>query len=201
MDTKTAIVQRRAVKKYDPAFEIPEAEVQELLEHAILAPTSFNIQNWRIVRVTDPDQRAKLKEAAWSQDQVGDASEAFVICADLKSWSRDTARYWVNAPQPARDMLVPMIKQFYDGREQVQRDEAMRSAGLMAQTIMLMAKSMGYDSCPMIGFDAEKFAELISLPEDHVVCMMVVVGKATAPANPRGGQVPLDDVVVENRFS
>ena len=83
----------------------------------------------------------------------------------------------------------------------MQRDEAMRSVGIVAQTIMLAAKSMGYDSCPMIGFDGDKVSEIINLPEDHVVCMMLVVGKATKPAWPKPGQLPLDDVLVVNSFS
>ena len=76
----------------------------------------------------------------------------------------------------------------------------MRSGGIAAQTIMLAAKSMGYDSNPMIGFDPEKVAELINLPEDHVITMMIVVGKQVKPAMPRGGQLPLDKVVFTNKF-
>ena len=58
--------------------------------------------------------------------------------------------------------MVPAIE-LYRGKEQVQRDEAMRSCGIAAQTLMLAAKSMGYDSCPMDGFDFDKVAELIKL--------------------------------------
>ena len=97
--------------------------------------------------------------------------------------------------------LVGMTKQFYEGKEQLQRDEAMRSCGLGGQTIMLAAKAMGYDSCPMIGFDPVQVAELINLPEDHVVSFMSAVGKATKPAWPKPGQLPLDEVVVKNRFA
>jgi len=95
---------------------------------------------------------------------------------------------------------VPMIDSFYEGKEQLQRDEAMRSCGIAAQTIMLAAKTMGYDSCPMIGFDPQKVAQIISLPDDHVVAMLLVVGKSLKPARPRGGQLPLEEVVVYDRF-
>ena len=89
---------------------------------------------------------------------------------------------------------------FYEGKEQLQRDEAMRSCGIAAQTIMLAAKSMGYDSNPMIGFDPEKVGELISLPGDHIITMMIVIGKQVKPAMPRGGQLPLDKVVFTDKF-
>jgi nitroreductase len=53
-----------------------------------------------------------------------------------------------------------LLESFYEGKEQLQRDEAMRSCWIAGQTIMLAAKSMGYDSCPMIGFDQVKVAEV-----------------------------------------
>jgi nitroreductase len=200
MDTLTAIAQRRSVKHYDPNHRMTEQEVQTLLEHALLSPTSFNIQNWRLVKVTDPEIRQQIRTVAWDQAQVTDASLLLILCADLKSWQRDTTRYWVNAPQEVRDFLVDAILKFYEGKDQLQRDEAMRSTGIIGQTLMLAAKAMGYDSCPMVGFDAEKVAEIIRLPQDYVVSYMVAIGKATQPARARGGQLPLSEVVVQDRF-
>lgn len=95
---------------------------------------------------------------------------------------------------------MPWMKPFYEGREWQQRDEAMRSIGIAAQTLMLGAKAMGYDSCPMIGFDADKVGGLIRLPKDHVVGMMITIGKATQPAWPKPGQLPLAEVLVHDRF-
>lgn len=66
---------------------------------------------------------------------------------------------------------------------------------------MLAAKAMGYDSCPMIGFDIGKVAELIHLPSDHVIGFMIAVGKATKPAWPTPGQLSLDEVVIRDRFA
>ena len=66
---------------------------------------------------------------------------------------------------------------------------------------MLAAKAMGYDSCPMIGFDPVQVAELINLPDDHVIGFMIAVGKATKPAWPKPGQLPLGEVIVHNQFS
>ena len=59
---------------------------------------------------------------------------------------------------------------------------------------------MGYDSCPMIGFDPVKVAALINLPSDHVIGLMIAVGKATKPAWAKPGQLPLEDVIVLDRF-
>ena len=200
MQTFEAIEARRSVKNYDPSHKMTEEEINKIFSAALLSPTSFNIQNWRFVAVTDSEQKSKLKEAAWNQAQVSDASLVIILCANLKAWGENPERYWVNAPKETSEMLVPMIGNFYKDNTELERDEAMRSSGIAAQTLMLAAKDMGYDSCPMIGFDQAKFAEIINLPENYVIGMMITVGKATKPAYPRGGQLAQTEVVVKNKF-
>ncbi len=151
MDTKQAIEARRAVKHYDANHKMSPEEIEELMTLAALSPTAFNIQNWRFVVVTDPELRQKIREAAWDQAQVTDASILIVLCADLKAWEKEPSRYWRNAPEDVQEFVLPAIDAYYRGKDQVQRDEAMRSCGMAAQTLMLAAKSMGYDSCPMDG--------------------------------------------------
>lgn len=200
MNVTEAIIERRSVKAYDPQHKMSDAEIAKLLSLAMLSPTAFNIQNWRFVTVTDPELRKQVRAASWDQAQVTDASLLVVLCADLKAWEKQPERYWVSAPQQVRDYLVPMIGNYYRGKEQVQRDEAMRSCGMAAQTIMLAAKEMGYDTCPMDGFDFDAVAKLLNLPADHTPAMFVVVGKALEPARPRGGQLDFDEVVIQNKF-
>ncbi|MGF1686049.1 nitroreductase family protein [Photobacterium japonica] len=200
MDLFTAIESRRAVKHYAPDATMSEDDFQQLMTAVLLSPTSYNIQHWRFVRVTDRQQREQIEVAAWGQEQITKASELIILCADTQAWQDRPERYWEEAPQAVQDMLVTMLTTFYDGRAQLQRDEAMRSCGMAAQTLMLAAKGLGYDSCPMIGFDSDRVAELINLPEDHVIGMIITVGKAAEPAKGRGGQLPLDAVLVENQF-
>ncbi len=200
MDTITAIKERRAVKHYDANHEITQAELDEIIDVAAQAPSSFNIQHWRLVNVTDKGLRAKIRAAAVDQAQVTDASLLFVLCADVKAWDKEPAKYWRNAPKEAQDMLVPWMGEFYRGNEQLQRDEALRSVGLIAQTIMLFVKAMGYDSCPMIGFDPDKVGELINLPDDHIIGMMITIGKAVKPAFDKPGFIEKSEMLVENSF-
>lgn len=200
MNTLEAIQSRRAIKHYDANHRMSDAEIRQLLETAMLAPTAFNIQHWRFVTVLDPEVRKQIRAAAWDQAQVTDASLLIVMCADKDAWKKDAARYWKNAPQPVQDFLVPAIGPYYEGREQVQRDECMRSCGLAGMTIMLAAKAMGYDSCPMDGFDFDAVGKIINLPEDHVISFMIAVGKGTQPAWPKPGQLPFEEVVIQNTF-
>jgi nitroreductase len=200
LDTFSAIMQRRSVKYYDPDYKISEAEVNKLLELALLSPTSFNMQNWRFVVVQDQALKEEIWLASWRQNQIKDASLLLVLCADLNAHERNPERYWTNAPEQVSAAIVPMIKGFYKDNAQLQRDEAMRSTGIASQTLMLAAKAMGYDSCPMVGFDPKKVAEIIKLPEDHIISMLLPIGKAKEAARERAGQLPLSEVVITNTF-
>lgn len=201
MDTFDAIYQRRAIKGFDPTYRIPPEEERKLLDAAIQAPTSFNIQHWRFVILRDPELRQRIrKELGNDQSQMTDASLLILLTADKKAWAKEPDRYWRNAPPDVAKILVDWMGPFHEGREWLERDEAQRSIGMAAQTLMLAAKAMGYDSCPMIGFDIDKVAELIHLPEDHVMGPMVAIGKGTKDPWPKPGQLSLEEVVIENGF-
>lgn len=176
-------------------------EESKLLEAVIQAPTSFNIQHWRFVVLRDPTLRAKIRsEFGNDQSQMTDASLLVLFTADVNAWKKEPQRYWQNAPKEVADLLVGWMGPFHEGREWLQRDEAQRSIGMAMQTMMLAAQEMGYQSCPMIGFDIEKVAELIKLPSDHVMGPMVAVGKGTKDPWPKPGQLELDELVFEDSF-
>lgn len=202
LDTLTAIEARRSVKHFDPTAIMSDTDAHALLKLAMLSPTSFNMQNWRFVWVKDSAKKQALRAASWNQAQVEECSLLVVLCADLHAGldSANPQRYWRNAPEAVQQMIVPMIPKFYTGNEQLQRDEAMRSVGMAAQTLMLAAKALGYDSCPMIGFDPIKVAEIINLPEHHVVGMLLPIGKALKPANPRSGPIEFEEAVKIDTF-
>jgi len=200
METKDAIKSRRSVKYYDPEHKISDEELNELLSLAALSPTAFNIQHWRFVVVKDLELRKEIRKVAWDQAQITDSSVLIVLCADLKAWEKSPIRYWKNAAQEVQDFILPAIDAYYRDKEQVQRDEAMRTCGIVAQTLMLSAKSMGYDSCPMDGFDFSAVANLINLPDDHLISMCLAIGKGVTAAAPRAGQLALNEIVIENKF-
>jgi len=201
MQVKEAIYKRRAIKQFDADHRMTAAEEKELLEATIQAPTSFNIQHWRFVILRDPDLRAKIrKEFGNDQAQMTDASLLVLFTADMKAWQKEPSRYFANAPKEVAEMLVGWMAPFHEGREWLQRDEAQRSIGMAMQTMMLAAQGMGYQSCPMIGFDIEAVAKLINLPDDHIIGPMVAIGKGTKDAWPKPGQLPLDALVIENKF-
>lgn len=200
MDTFEAIRTRRAVKKFDPGYIMTSENARKLVELAILSPTSYNQQNWRFVTVTDQDTKEMISAASYGQAQPRDSSLVIILCGNLRSWDQDPGRYWENHSPDKQKIITEKLRLQYSENPREMRDEAMRSCGIAAQTIMLAARQMGLDSCPMTGFDYDNLAKIINLPSDHVIVMMVAVGRALEPVAGRGGQLPLSKVVFENRF-
>lgn len=194
MEFSNIIQQRRSIKSYDAEKSISDAELKELFEEVILSPSSFNLQHWTFIAVKDSEQKKLLREAAWGQQQVEDCSVAIVVCSKLDAY-KDAPEIHKNAPKEVQEGMLPMIKNFYEGKEQLQRDEAIRSASLAAMTLMYAAKSRGLDTGPMIGFDPEATSKLLNLTPSYIPVMLLVLGHQKNAPRPRDGRRPIEEIV------
>ena len=201
MDTFEAISSRRAIKKFDNSYKMTSEQVDSLMKLAILSPTSYNQQNWRFVTITDEIIKNKISVAARNQAQPKDGSLVILLCGNLNAWKDNPLQYWKNYTVEKQEHVKNALEKKYANSSENRRDEAMRSCGFAAQTIMLTARQMGLDSCPMVGFEYDEVAKIIQLPDDHLIVLMIVVGKSAEPAGPRGGQLGLDEVVFKNHFN
>jgi nitroreductase len=200
LNTFDAIKTRRAIKKFDPTHKMTSNEIKFLMELAILSPSSYNQQNWRFIIITDKKIKDQISKAARNQSQPSDGSLVIILCGNTNAWKENPDRYWRNSTEERQKLVTTALQKKYADNLQNRRDEAMKSCGFAAQTIMLASKQMGLDSCPMGGFDYDEVSKIIDLPKDHIIVMMIVVGKALEPAGPRGGQLTVDEVVFENKF-
>src|SRR5947209_5203027 len=83
-----AILKRRAVKSFRPDPIDPDL-LRRIVELTVAAPSSYNLQDWRIVLVRSPGQRAALQKAAFGQRQVAEAPVTFVFAADAAAATKD----------------------------------------------------------------------------------------------------------------
>ncbi|MEB7584915.1 nitroreductase family protein [Serratia rubidaea] len=201
MNTLDAIAQRRATKQFDSQHVMTLDEKKALLNIALQnAPSAFNLQHWRPLLVEDAAQRAAIRELAWDQAQVTDASMLVLLCGDLSSWESQVQSIWGEAAEPVQQFIYPAIDQYYRDKPQVQRDEIMRSSGIFAQTLMLAAQAQGYDSCPMDGFDFEAVGKIVNKPDHYQIALMVAIGKGISQPYPRIGKLPLEQIVSVDRY-
>lgn len=195
---------RHSVRKYDPNAEIPREELNEILRLAATAPSSWNLQHWRFIVVTDRAKKEQLLPIAYGQQQVVDAFATIIVLGDLEAdksarpvYDEALAKGYVT--EQVRETLIGQIEGAYRNNPQFARDEAIRNASLASMQLMLAAKAKGYDTCPMGGFDRDALIQALNIPPRYVPVMMITVGKASVPAYPTT-RFGLDQLVIENSF-
>ncbi|CYU29990.1 nitroreductase family protein [Streptococcus suis] len=180
---------RKSIKVYDETVTIDHEEMLEMLNKAITAPSSVNLQPWRFVVVESAAAKAKLRPMVrFNTKQVDTASAVILIFADIKPQDRteviyDRAVAEGKMPQEVRDYQVPVIKSMYDALSPATMREVVKmDASLAAMQLMLVARSHGYDTNPMSGFDPEEMVATFDLdPDRYIPVLMVSIGKAKEP--------------------
>lgn len=186
---------RRSARVYAPDARIDDAELEAIFAEVILSPSSFNLQHWQFVVVRDAARKQTLRVLCYGQAQVEQCAALVLVCGRLNA-HEDAERLYADEAAATRDKYVPMIKGVYHERAALQREEAIRSGALAAMSLMYAARNRGWDSGPMIGFDAVKVAALLALPPTSVPVMMVTLGRAAADAlPPRACRRPVSEVV------
>jgi len=194
MQLREAILTRRSVKKFDPNEELSDDTLRELVRFGCLAPTSFNMQNWQFVAVRDKARKADLRAVSYNQAQVEEAALVLVLCGRLDAHV-DPGRVLRHAPDEQRGMVTGMIQGMYGTNEDLNLQEACRSIAFAGQNVMLMARELGLDSCPMIGFDPKRVSELLELPDTCPPLLMLTIGTALEEARPRMGLLDFEEVL------
>lgn len=198
--TLDVINSRRSISNFDNLQGIDRATIEKLIEHATKAPTAFNVQNWHFVAVHSDKQKAKLKEAAYGQQKVEDASVTFIVCGLLElqtliARSLEASQQDEILSPEMVEGWVGAVNNMYGSNPTMQRDEAIRSASLGGMTLMLAAESMGMVSCPMIGFDPEAVKSQFNLPETAVPAMLIPIGFEGKDNWPQKPRLSTDDVL------
>ncbi|HEY4202090.1 MAG TPA: nitroreductase family protein [Devosiaceae bacterium] len=194
------ILSRSAAKYYDTAAVLSDDQIRDLVRIGTAAPTSFHLQNWRFIAVRSTEAKARLRPIAWNQPAITDAAVTFVIIGQLADASTVPQRL---APvveagiMPAR--LVPEweipARGLYDDQPQRQRDEAVRTATFGTAAIIYAARSLGWGSTPMIGFDADAVHDQFGLGPDEIPVMLLSVGPERPGNWPQKPRMPVADVL------
>lgn len=174
---------RYAVKKFDPARKISDADWSTLANSLVLTPSSFGLQPWRFYVVTDSQTKAKLPAISWGQTQVSDASHVVVMAIRNGLTEIDIDRY-INRICEVRGGLPESLQGFKKMmvgsliRSEVGFDInhwAANQVYIALGQFMATAALMGVDTCPMEGIVREKYDELLGLTEDGYATSVVCV--------------------------
>jgi nitroreductase len=194
------ILSRSAAKYYDPAAALSDDQIRELVEISTSAPTSFHMQNWRFIAVRTTEAKAKLSPIAWGQPPIVEAAVTFIICGQLADSSVIPARL---APLvEAGVMPASMVPEWenparglYAEHPQRQRDEAVRTATFGAAAMIYAARSLGWGSTPMIGFDADAVHREFGLAQNEIPVMLLSIGPERPGNWAQKPRLPIADVL------
>lgn len=204
LDVPTAIRNRRAIKSFNSDPIAPEL-LHRLVELTVAAPSSFNLQSWRIVLVQDEAQKQALAAAAWGQAQITQAPVTFVFAADVDGWQDRTAINEIALQngawtQQAVDYFNSAIPQFQTALGDKAREYAVKDAIIAATHLMLAAQSLGLATCPMNGWVEDQVKAVIGAEgqPNLVIALLVPVGYAAEPRRD-AGRLPLSTNVFVDR--
>ncbi|PSN12199.1 NAD(P)H-dependent oxidoreductase [filamentous cyanobacterium CCT1] len=163
---------RYATKQFDPNRKIPDDAWSVLEQSLVLSPSSFGLQPWKFFVVRNPDLRQQLRDHAWGQAQVTDASH-LVVLAIKKNIGIPEVDQFVermaavrNVPQETLVNYGGMVKGFLAEPPYpiTMESWATRQVYIALGFLMYSAAMLGIDTCPLEGFDPAKFDELLQLP-------------------------------------
>jgi len=189
MEFKDIVKERYATKLFDGA-KIPDEKIDELLEIIRLAPSALNMQPWKIKVVTDRKLKEELRPATFNQEQITSCSHLLVLCANTKVDELLEKNSRIMKDTGVSDEL-------HDTR----MDKAKGMIGRMSQEETLAwakchaylamgnavngAKSLGFDSCPMAGFEPDEYSRILNLPEHLVPTVLCPLGYAADAPIPK----------------
>jgi nitroreductase/dihydropteridine reductase len=189
MEFRRIVMERYAAKKFDGRM-IEQAKVDELMDLIRHAPSSFNLQPWRIKVVTDKDAKERLRKLAWDQEQITTCSHLLVFCADSDLAPRIEKLLSDMRKRGVPEESVKAVGEMMRGMEGRLTPEqrlswAQRQLYLALGNALNGAKSLGFDSCPMEGFDPAGFARELGLPPNIVPTALCPIGYAADKPRPK----------------
>ncbi|HEY0793806.1 MAG TPA: NAD(P)H-dependent oxidoreductase [Chthoniobacterales bacterium] len=184
---------RYATKKFDPDRKIPDDVWAGLEKAAILSPSSYGLQPYKLVVVTDPDTRKRLRPAAFDQAQITDSSHLVVFSArtdlDLDYVDRFITR--------ASELRHVPKEQLADYQGRINGfilkpplnlvDWGARQAYLALGIFLAAAANARVDACPMEGFVPSRFDEILGLKAQHLQSVVLATAGYRAGTDPYAG--------------
>ncbi|MFB5663965.1 nitroreductase family protein [Alteribacillus sp. HJP-4] len=195
--------ERHSIRKYDKQHAMPEEDLNELIEAATAAPSSWNLQHWKFLVINSDEKKQELLPIAYNQQQVVDSSVTVAILGDKEANQNADTVFEKSLENGAmteeiKNQIVANIHGAYEG-EEFAHNEALINASLAAMQLMLAAKEKGYDTVPMGGFDREKLKKSFNIPDRYLPVMLISIGKGNAESRP-SFRFPAEDVIIKDSF-
>ncbi|MGL4998976.1 MAG: nitroreductase family protein [Cetobacterium sp.] len=199
MNFKDVVSKRRSVNFFDPNKDLDLKIFEEIINEAVLAPSSFNLQPWRIIAVQSPEAKEKLFTAC-TQPKIKEAAMTLILVGDTFGYGRDNPMWNIKIEAGMNEekvsQLINMCETVLYPTEVKRNAMAVRDVSILAMSIMLCAKNIGVDTHPMIGFNEDKVKESFGIDEDKTVVMLLSIGyfDESKTLNPREKRLSFNEI-------
>lgn len=201
--------ERKSVRKYNPSRKIDQTTLHEIITAAVSAPSSWNLQPWKFLIVTSDEQKKKLLDIAGGQSQVVESSAVVIVLGDKEGYKNGE---YIFSKEVGRGYKTIKLKEVYMKNLPIiytnqssrygsnfAHEDAIRNGSLVAMQLMLAAKSLGVDSCPMIGFDKNQLVEQFNIPERYIPVLMITLGYGLGEPH-KTIRLPIEDFIIKDVF-
>ena len=170
-DFTKAIDFRHACKAFDKSKTIPDEQMHYILEAGRKSPSSFGMEGWKFLVITNEALKAKLRPVCWDQVQITSASHLVIILAaidNVKVESGEVKKRFARREMPKEsldmymDIYAKHLEKTLSTDENIYHWTAKQSYITLAN-MMTAAAFIGIDSCPIEGFEKETVEEILSL--------------------------------------
>lgn len=193
---------RRSANKFIPDTPITDQEIDQIFSLVKFAPSAYNLQHANYIVVREEENKQKVYEAAYKQYKILTASAVIVVLGNKKAYedveklNEGMLNLGILSKQEF-DRQIEIVHQDYAARgDDFMRDEAIRNASLSAMQLMLIAKDQGWDTCPMIGFDAKALTSALEITDEYEPVLLIAIGKEDiSKPRPRGYRKPVGEFV------
>lgn len=189
MEFKQIVNKRYATKKFD-GRKIDDHKLQELLEMVRMSASSFGLQPYKIKIIADRETKDKLLTASWNQPQISTCSHLLIFCADNRILERineyGNLMEKNGADKEKVSGSVSMMEGFVSSLSIEQLTIwATKQCYIALGNAINGATSLGFDSCPMEGFNSSEYAKILKLPEHLTPVVICPIGYAADTPKPK----------------
>lgn len=189
MEFKNVLEQRYATKKFD-GKKIPDEKIERLKDYIQLAATSFGLQPFKVMIITNQETKDELFKESWNQTQINTCSHLLVFCAytdvDARIDGYEKMLKDSGVPEEKYSVYIGMMRNWAKGASQDNlKSWSQKQCYLGLANAINGAKDLGFDSCPMEGFDKEAYAKILELPENLIPTVICPVGYADDIPKPK----------------
>jgi len=171
---------RRAVHHFLRGQKVPIETYKQILEIVRWTPSGYNAQPWKFLLIQDDQQLQDIQALSFHQKQITQSGNVVMVFGDTNFMQNEQQRILSEWSEVMTDQQLQSLKSTLQKERPMTQKEKMtlRAVSMAAMNFLLAAESLGWNTCPMMGFQQKKVKQYLGVPEHYICGLMIAMGKA-----------------------